>query len=149
MNTVPLVPMSPNANNAPTPTIPKAPTIDVVQILSKAKRFFVLIRLLKTTQLINQLNSQLAKSTIVEIHKKKRENGLYVVAIRDLENEFSALLQFAENELPPTHPPIIIIINNQQQLNNFESNPKSQQQKIRKPIRVSNLKNHGLLKWSL
>ncbi|KAJ1424334.1 FAS1 domain [Sesbania bispinosa] len=60
MNTVPLVPVSPNA--APSPTIPKAPTIDIVQILSKAKRFSVLIRLLKTTQLINQLNSQLVTS---------------------------------------------------------------------------------------
>ncbi|KAK7324950.1 hypothetical protein VNO77_28925 [Canavalia gladiata] len=62
MNTVPLVPVSPNANGAPTPAIPKAPTIDVVQILSKAKRFSVLIRLLKTTQLMNQLNSQLVTS---------------------------------------------------------------------------------------
>ncbi|KAJ1379706.1 FAS1 domain [Sesbania bispinosa] len=60
MNTVPLVPVSPNA--APSPAIPKAPTIDIVQILSKAKRFSVLIRLLKTTQLINQLNSQLVTS---------------------------------------------------------------------------------------
>ncbi|KAJ1379704.1 FAS1 domain [Sesbania bispinosa] len=32
MNTVPLVPVSPNA--APSPAIPKAPTIDIVQILS-------------------------------------------------------------------------------------------------------------------
>ncbi|KAJ1409190.1 FAS1 domain [Sesbania bispinosa] len=60
MSTVPLVPVSPNG--APTPTIPKAPTIDIVQILRKAKRFSVLIRLLKTTQLINQLNSQLVTS---------------------------------------------------------------------------------------
>ncbi|KAK4259541.1 hypothetical protein QN277_005863 [Acacia crassicarpa] len=59
-NTVPLVPTSPNG--APTPAIPKAPTIDVVQILRKAKRFSVLVRLLKTTQLINQLNSQLMTS---------------------------------------------------------------------------------------
>ncbi|KAI9127390.1 hypothetical protein K1719_001949 [Acacia pycnantha] len=58
--TVPLVPASPNG--APTPAIPKAPTIDVVQILRKAKRFSVLVRLLKTTQLINQLNSQLMTS---------------------------------------------------------------------------------------
>lgn len=59
-NTVPLVPVSPNG--APTPATPKAPTIDIAQILSKAKRFSVLIRLLKTTQLINQLNSQLVTS---------------------------------------------------------------------------------------
>ncbi|XP_057451972.1 fasciclin-like arabinogalactan protein 12 [Lotus japonicus] len=57
MNTVPLVPVSPSG--APTPTIPKTPTIDITQILNKAKRFSVLTRLLKTTQLINQLNSQL------------------------------------------------------------------------------------------
>ncbi|KHN28640.1 Fasciclin-like arabinogalactan protein 11, partial [Glycine soja] len=49
-------------SGAPTPTIPKAPSIDIVQILRKAKRFSVLIRLLKTTQLINQLNSQLLTS---------------------------------------------------------------------------------------
>ncbi|XP_061349020.1 fasciclin-like arabinogalactan protein 12 [Gastrolobium bilobum] len=60
MNIVPLVPVSPNG--APTPTIAKAPTIDIVQILKKAKRFSTLIRLLKTTQLINQLNSQLVTS---------------------------------------------------------------------------------------
>ncbi|KAG4384157.1 hypothetical protein AAZX31_13G207900 [Glycine max] len=59
-NTVPLVPVTPSG--APTPTIPKAPSIDIVQILRKAKRFSVLIRLLKTTQLINQLNSQLLTS---------------------------------------------------------------------------------------
>ncbi|KAF7840357.1 Fasciclin-like arabinogalactan protein 11 [Senna tora] len=61
MNTVPLVPVSPNA--APTPSKPKAPTIDIVQILQKAKKFSVLIRLLKTTQLINQFNSQLMTSS--------------------------------------------------------------------------------------
>ncbi|CAJ1979327.1 unnamed protein product [Sphenostylis stenocarpa] len=60
MNTVPLVPVSPNG--APTPATPKAPTFDIAQVLSKAKRFSVLIRLLKTTQLINQLNSQLMTS---------------------------------------------------------------------------------------
>ncbi|ESW04195.1 hypothetical protein PHAVU_011G074600 [Phaseolus vulgaris] len=60
MNTVPLVPVSPDA--APSPATPKAATFDIAQILSKAKRFSVLIRLLKTTQLINQLNSQLLTS---------------------------------------------------------------------------------------
>ncbi|QCD76896.1 hypothetical protein DEO72_LG1g517 [Vigna unguiculata] len=59
-NTVPLVPVTPSG--APTPTVPRAPSIDIVQILKKAKRFSVLIRLLKTTQLINQLNSQLLTS---------------------------------------------------------------------------------------
>ncbi|KAJ1402196.1 FAS1 domain [Sesbania bispinosa] len=59
-NTVPLVPVTPSG--APTPVVPKAPSIDIVQILRKAKRFSVLIRLLKTTQLINQLNSQLVTS---------------------------------------------------------------------------------------
>jgi len=49
-------------SGAPTPTVPKAPSIDIVQILRKAKRFSVLVRLLKTTQLINQLNSQLLTS---------------------------------------------------------------------------------------
>ncbi|KAK7306495.1 hypothetical protein VNO77_44441 [Canavalia gladiata] len=60
LNTVPLVPVSPTG--APTPSVPKAPSIDIVQILRKGKRFSVLIRLLKTTQLINQLNSQLLTS---------------------------------------------------------------------------------------
>ncbi|KAL2341012.1 hypothetical protein Fmac_008952 [Flemingia macrophylla] len=59
-NSVPLVPVTPSG--APTPTVPKAPSIDIVQILRKAKRFSVLTRLLKTTQLINQLNSQLITS---------------------------------------------------------------------------------------
>ncbi|XP_045825434.1 fasciclin-like arabinogalactan protein 11 [Trifolium pratense] len=61
LNTVPLVPTTPTG--APSPTIiPKGPTIDILNILQKAKRFSVLIRLLKTTQLINQLNSQLVSS---------------------------------------------------------------------------------------
>ncbi|CAJ1955984.1 unnamed protein product [Sphenostylis stenocarpa] len=61
MNTVPLVPVSPAA--APISATPKTPTIDISQILAKAKRFSVLTRLLKTTQLINQLNSQLITSS--------------------------------------------------------------------------------------
>ncbi|KAK2384373.1 fasciclin arabinogalactan protein [Trifolium repens] len=61
LNTVPLVPTTPTG--APSPTIiPKGPTINILNILQKAKRFSVLIRLLKTTQLINQLNSQLVSS---------------------------------------------------------------------------------------
>ncbi|KAL4274640.1 hypothetical protein HN51_057455 [Arachis hypogaea] len=59
-STVPLVPVSPSG--APIAAAPKAPTIDIIQILKKAKRFSVLIRLLETTQLINQLNSQLVTS---------------------------------------------------------------------------------------
>ncbi|XP_028808028.1 fasciclin-like arabinogalactan protein 12 [Neltuma alba] len=62
-SSVPLVPVTPSAAPGPAAAVvPKAPSTDVVQILSKAKRFTVLIRLLKTTQLINQLNSQLATS---------------------------------------------------------------------------------------
>ncbi|KAK7261376.1 hypothetical protein RIF29_27685 [Crotalaria pallida] len=78
LNTIPLVPSSPNG--APTPSIPKPPTIDIVQILQKAKRFSVLIRLLKTTQLINQLNSQLITSG---------SGGLTIFAPED--NAFSKL----------------------------------------------------------
>ncbi|KAK4255058.1 hypothetical protein QN277_008108 [Acacia crassicarpa] len=63
-STVPLVPVTPSAAPGPAvAVVPKTPTTDVVQILRKAKRFTVLIRLLKTTQLINQLNSQLATSS--------------------------------------------------------------------------------------
>ncbi|MED6216452.1 hypothetical protein PIB30_007797 [Stylosanthes scabra] len=58
-NTIPLVPTTPSGAPTPTITVPKGPIIDIVQILTKAKRFSVLIRLLKTTQLVNQLNSQL------------------------------------------------------------------------------------------
>ncbi|KAI4322245.1 hypothetical protein L6164_021956 [Bauhinia variegata] len=65
MSTVPLVPVTPSAapvtpNAAPTPAVHRAPGIDVVTILTKAKRFSVLVRLLKSTQLVNQLNSQLS-----------------------------------------------------------------------------------------
>ncbi|KAG4974125.1 hypothetical protein JHK84_031257 [Glycine max] len=60
--TVKSICMEMSPNGAPTPATAKAPTIDIAQILSKAKRFSVLIRLLKTTQLINQLNSQLLTS---------------------------------------------------------------------------------------
>ncbi|XP_027345488.1 fasciclin-like arabinogalactan protein 11 [Abrus precatorius] len=61
-NTVPLVPVTPSGAPTLSPIVPKGPTIDIVQILRKAKRFSVLTRLLKTTQLINQLNSQLITS---------------------------------------------------------------------------------------
>ncbi|XP_054812945.1 fasciclin-like arabinogalactan protein 11 [Prosopis cineraria] len=63
LSTVPLVPNTPSAAPGPAvAVVPKTLSIDIVQILRKAKRFTVLIRLLKTTQLINQLNSQLATS---------------------------------------------------------------------------------------
>jgi len=62
LSTVPLVPTTPTGAPSPTITVPKGPTIDIINILQKAKRFSVLIRLLKTTQLINQLNSQLVSS---------------------------------------------------------------------------------------
>ncbi|OIW09150.1 hypothetical protein TanjilG_11288 [Lupinus angustifolius] len=60
LNTIPLVPTP--KNGSPTPSITKTPTIDITLILKKAKRFSILTRLLKTTQLINQLNSQLITS---------------------------------------------------------------------------------------
>ncbi|XP_029124812.1 fasciclin-like arabinogalactan protein 11 isoform X2 [Cajanus cajan] len=75
MNTAPLVPASPAG--AP---IAATTTIDILQILTKAKRFSILIRLLKTTQLINQLNSQLFTSS---------SSGLTLFAPED--NAFSNL----------------------------------------------------------
>ncbi|XP_058755333.1 fasciclin-like arabinogalactan protein 12 [Vicia villosa] len=53
----PLVPSLPDSPSDSTPDT--AGTVDIVGILRKAKSFNVLIRLMKTTQLINQLNSQL------------------------------------------------------------------------------------------
>lgn len=53
----PLVPSLPESPTDSTPDT--AGTVDIVGILRKAKSFNVLIRLMKTTQLINQLNSQL------------------------------------------------------------------------------------------
>ena len=44
----------PNDNNTP-----ETSTTDIVQILKQANSFNIFIRLMKTTQLINQLNSQL------------------------------------------------------------------------------------------
>ncbi|KAI5391130.1 hypothetical protein KIW84_076113 [Lathyrus oleraceus] len=63
-------PTQPAASPKPlVPSLPESPTdstpdtagtaVDIVGILRKAKSFNVLIRLMKTTQLINQLNSQL------------------------------------------------------------------------------------------
>ncbi|KAJ1379708.1 FAS1 domain [Sesbania bispinosa] len=53
----PLVPSLPESPSDSTPD--STPAVDIVGILRKAKSFNVLIRLMKTTQLINQLNSQL------------------------------------------------------------------------------------------
>ncbi|KAJ1424327.1 FAS1 domain [Sesbania bispinosa] len=53
----PLVPSLPQSPSDSTPD--SAPAVDIIGILRKAKSFNVLIRLMKTTQLINQLNSQL------------------------------------------------------------------------------------------
>ncbi|CAK8536261.1 unnamed protein product [Lathyrus sativus] len=53
--TKPLIPtLPPNDNNTP-----QTSTTDIVQILKQANSFNIFIRLMKTTQLINQLNSQL------------------------------------------------------------------------------------------
>ncbi|KAL2328634.1 hypothetical protein Fmac_022061 [Flemingia macrophylla] len=51
-----LVPSSPQS---PSDSTPDTAAVDIVGILKKAKSFNILIRLMKTTQLINQLNAQL------------------------------------------------------------------------------------------
>jgi len=95
-NTVPLVPVSPSG--APTPNIlPKSPSIDIIQILKKAKRFSVLIRLLKTTQLINQLNSQLVTSSSSD----SSSGGLTLFAPED--SAFSKLKPGFLNSLSDRH----------------------------------------------
>ncbi|XP_020215155.1 fasciclin-like arabinogalactan protein 12 [Cajanus cajan] len=53
----PLVPSLPESPSDSTPDT--AAAVDIVGILRKAKSFNILIRLMKTTQLINQLNAQL------------------------------------------------------------------------------------------
>ncbi|KAK7257725.1 hypothetical protein RIF29_31907 [Crotalaria pallida] len=55
----PLVPSLPQSPSPAADTTPDTPAIDIIGIFRKAKSFNVFIRLLKTTQLINQLNSQL------------------------------------------------------------------------------------------
>ncbi|MED6114728.1 hypothetical protein PIB30_083327 [Stylosanthes scabra] len=57
----PLVPSLPS-NSPSDNTPPETPTADVISILRQAKSFNTLIRLMKITQLINQLNSQLITS---------------------------------------------------------------------------------------
>ncbi|MED6216880.1 hypothetical protein PIB30_012341 [Stylosanthes scabra] len=56
----PLVPSLPS--NSPSDSTPDTPSVDVIAILRQAKSFNTLIRLMKITQLINQLNSQLITS---------------------------------------------------------------------------------------
>ncbi|RZB80530.1 fasciclin-like arabinogalactan protein 12 [Glycine soja] len=53
----PLVPSLPQSPSDSTPD--STPAVDIVGILRQAKSFNILIRLMKTTQLINQLNAQL------------------------------------------------------------------------------------------
>ncbi|KAE9616666.1 putative FAS1 domain-containing protein [Lupinus albus] len=55
----PLVPSLPQSPSPSADATPDTPSVDIVGILRKAKSFNIFIRLLKTTQLINQLNSQL------------------------------------------------------------------------------------------
>ena len=74
----PLVPSLPEAPSDSTPDSSGA--VDIVGILRKAKSFNVLIRLMKTTQLINQLNSQLLAT---------KSGGLTILAPDD--NAFSQL----------------------------------------------------------
>ncbi|XP_061349018.1 fasciclin-like arabinogalactan protein 12 [Gastrolobium bilobum] len=52
-------PLVPSLPQSPSDSTPDNAAIDIVGILRKAKSFNVLIRLMKTTQLINQLNAQL------------------------------------------------------------------------------------------
>ncbi|CAL0304090.1 unnamed protein product [Lupinus luteus] len=55
----PLVPSLPQSPSPSADATPDTPSVDIVGILRKAKSFNIFVRLLKTTQLINQLNSQL------------------------------------------------------------------------------------------
>ncbi|XP_028808054.1 fasciclin-like arabinogalactan protein 12 [Neltuma alba] len=55
-------PAAPAAAAAPAPT-PSSPPTDIIRILNKAGGFTTLIRLLKTTQVANQINSQLLTSS--------------------------------------------------------------------------------------
>ncbi|CAL5183638.1 unnamed protein product [Lathyrus oleraceus] len=100
-NTVPLVPVSPSGGPAPIDIIPKTPSIDIIQILKKAKRFSVLIRLLKTTQLVNQLNSQLVTSPSSSEASDSSNAGLTVFAPED--SAFSKLKPGFLNSLSDRH----------------------------------------------
>ncbi|XP_004505972.1 fasciclin-like arabinogalactan protein 11 [Cicer arietinum] len=52
-------PLVPSLPQSPSDSTPDTSSVDIVGILRQAKSFNVFIRLMKTTQLINQLNSQL------------------------------------------------------------------------------------------
>ncbi|KAK7312552.1 hypothetical protein VNO77_36491 [Canavalia gladiata] len=67
----PLVPSLPQSPNDATP---ETPAVDIVGILRQAKSFNILIRLMKTTQLINQLNAQLLTT---------KSGGLTILAADD------------------------------------------------------------------
>ena len=55
----PQQPLVPSLPQSPSDATPDTAAVDIVGILRKAKSFNILIRLMKTTQLINQLNAQL------------------------------------------------------------------------------------------
>ncbi|ESW04193.1 hypothetical protein PHAVU_011G074400 [Phaseolus vulgaris] len=55
----PKQPLVPSLPQSPTDSTPDTAAVDIVGILRQAKSFNILIRLMKTTQLINQLNAQL------------------------------------------------------------------------------------------
>ncbi|KAK7404699.1 hypothetical protein VNO78_05659 [Psophocarpus tetragonolobus] len=55
----PTQPLVPSLPQSPSDATPDTAAVDIVGILRKAKSFNILIRLMKTTQLINQLNAQL------------------------------------------------------------------------------------------
>ncbi|XP_020215355.1 fasciclin-like arabinogalactan protein 12 [Cajanus cajan] len=55
----PKQPLVPSLPQSPSDSTPDTAALDIVGILRKAKSFNILIRLMKTTQLINQLNAQL------------------------------------------------------------------------------------------
>ena len=52
-------PLVPSLPQSPSDATPDTAAVDIVGILRQAKSFNILIRLMKTTQLINQLNAQL------------------------------------------------------------------------------------------
>ncbi|QCD88239.1 fasciclin-like arabinogalactan protein 12 [Vigna unguiculata] len=55
----PKQPLVPSLPQSPSDSTPDTSAVDIVGILRQAKAFNILIRLMKTTQLINQLNAQL------------------------------------------------------------------------------------------
>ncbi|CAK8530770.1 unnamed protein product [Lathyrus sativus] len=100
-NTVPLVPVSPSGGPAPIDITPKTSSIDIILILQKAKRFSVLVRLLKATQLITQLNSQLVTSPSSSEASDSSSAGLTLFAPED--SAFSKLKPGFLNSLSDRH----------------------------------------------